>query len=84
MKLKDNYTTQQVADVYLAMAQNKENQNRVLRMNRTGARILELLQEEISEEQITAQLIQEFEGEPEAIQASVRRFVGQLKENDLI
>lgn len=84
MKLKDNYTTQQVADVYLAMAQNKENQNRVLRMNRTGARILELLQEEISEEQITAQLIQEFEGEPDAIQASVHRFVEQLKDNNLV
>lgn len=84
MKLKDTYTTQQVADVYLAMAQNKENQNRVLRMNKTGARILELLHKETTEEEITAQLCQEFEGDAAAIQESVHRFVEQLKSTGLV
>lgn len=84
MKLKDTYTTQQVADVYLAMAQNKENQNRVLRMNKTGARILELLHKETTEEAIADQLCKEFEGERAAIQESIHRFVEQLKSNGLV
>ena len=56
----------------------------VLNVNEEAMRILELLQEETTEENIVAQLLKEYEGEKEEIAALVSAYIEQLRQEDLL
>ena len=56
----------------------------VLNVNEEAMRILELLQEETTEESIVAQLLKEFEGEGEEIAPLVSAFIEQLRQEGLL
>ncbi len=56
----------------------------VLNVNEEAMRILELLREETTEENIVAQLLKEYTGEKEEIAALVNSFIDQLRQEDLL
>lgn len=56
----------------------------VLNVNEEAMRILELLQEETTEENIVAQLLKEYEGEKEEIAALVNVYIEQLRQEGLL
>ena len=56
----------------------------VLNLNEEAMRILELLQEETTEESIVAQLLKEYEGEREEIAPLVHAYIEQLRQEGLL
>ena len=56
----------------------------VLNVNEEAMRIIELLREETTEENIVAQLLKEYEGEKEEIAAYVHKYIEQLTEEGLL
>ena len=56
----------------------------VINVNEEAMRILELLQEETSEESIIAQLLKEYMGEKEEIAPLVSTYISQLREEGLL
>ncbi len=56
----------------------------VLNVNEEAMRILELLQEETTEENIVAQLLKEYEGEKEEIAPLVSTYIRQLSQEGLL
>lgn len=86
MKLKYEYAIQALADSFMAMALNGDAtaQNCVLRLNKTGKTMLELLQTETSEEEMVQKLMDLYQGEESQIRASVQEFVNGLKAKDLL
>ncbi len=56
----------------------------VLNVNEEAMRILELLQEETTEENIVAQLLKEYEGKKEEIAPLVSAYIRQLSQEGLL
>ncbi|QTE71046.1 PqqD family peptide modification chaperone [Clostridiales bacterium FE2011] len=56
----------------------------VLNLNEEAMRILELLQEETTEEDIVAQLLKEYEGKKEDIAPLVSEYIRQLSQEGLL
>ena len=56
----------------------------VLNVNEEAMRILELLQEETTEEDIIAQLLKEYDGEKEEIAPLVSVYINQLRQEGLL
>ena len=56
----------------------------VLTVNEEAMRILELLQEETTEESIVAQLLKEYEGEKEEVASLVNAYIQQLRQEGLL
>ena len=58
--------------------------NGVLKVNETAAAILKLLENETSEEQIVADLLKEYSGDPEAIRGYVHEYIETLKAEGVV
>lgn len=56
----------------------------VLNLNEEAMRILELLREETSEQQIVSQLLSEYKGTADEIQPLVHAFIEQLRQEGLL
>lgn len=56
----------------------------VLNVNEEAMRILELLQVEITEEEIVDQLMEEYEGDKDEIASLVQAYIDQLRREDLL
>ena len=56
----------------------------VLNVNEEAMRILELLQEETTEENVIAQLLKEYAGEKEEIAPLVSAYISQLRQEGLL
>ena len=56
----------------------------VLNVNEEAMRILELLQEETTEEGIVEQLLKEYEGDKEEIASLVHAFINQLSRGNIL
>ena len=56
----------------------------VLNVNEEAIRVLELRQEETTEEDIVDQLMKEYEGEKEEISSLVNVFIDQLRREELL
>lgn len=56
----------------------------VLNLNEEAMRILELLQEETTEQDIVSQLLREYEGSEEEIRPLVHAYIDQLREEGLL
>lgn len=86
MKLKYPYASQQVADSFMAMAisDDPQAQNSVLRLNKSGKDMLDLLANEITEDEMVQRLLQQYEGDESVIRASVQKFVAELKAKNLL
>lgn len=86
MKLKHQYAIQAIADSFMAMAITDEQQaqNTLLRVNKTGKAMLELLQQDTNEDEMVQKLLQMFEGEESTIRTNVQKFVAELNAKGLL
>ena len=85
MKLKDQYETMAMRDKVVAVPVGDEMTfSGALKLNKTGAAILELLKEETTEEEIVEQLSQRFDVPEEKLRKDVHAYISALIEKGLI
>ena len=85
MKLKDHYETMTLRGKVVAVPVGEETTfSGALKMNKTGAAILELLREETTEEEIVEKLSGQFEVPEDQLREDVRRYLSALREKNLI
>ncbi len=85
MKLKDHYETMAMRDKIVAVPMGDEvSFNGALKLNKTGAAILELLKEETTEEALVEKLSERFEAPKDLLREDVRQCVAMLREKNLI
>ena len=86
MKLKYEFAIQEVIGNYVAVAVgNKADQfGGVIRLNDTGKRIFELIQQELDEDAIVAALAQEYDASDDALRAEARKVVAELRSQDVL
>ena len=70
--------------VAVPVGENAENLHAVLNLNEEAMRILELLQQETTEDNIVTQLLKEYEGEREEIMPLVHTYIEQLRQEGLL
>ena len=86
MKLKYRYNIQVFDDQYMALALSKEEEVRttLLHLNKTGKTIMELMQDETTEEEIVKHFLANYEGDENKIRSGVHDFIMKLKEQGLV
>lgn len=86
MKLKYEFSIQEVADKFVAVAKNPETETveHVFNLNETGAVILRALQEGKDVPAIVSLLLSQYDVEPQEAEDEVNAFVNMLKVNGLM
>ena len=86
MKSKYTFERMELDDEIVAVpvGESAANFHAVLNLNEEAMRILELLQEENTEESIVAQLMKEYEGERNEIASLVSKYIEQLRQEGLL
>ena len=85
MKLKDHYETMPMRDKVVAVPMGDElSFNGALKLNKTGAAILELLKEETTEEEIVEKLSERFDVPKEILREDVHSYISVLQNNNMI
>lgn len=86
MKLKYTYTFQKYDDRYLAVVDftETETERRMLWVNDCGKTILELLENELSREELLSAMLSRYLGDEAAIKAAVNAFLDKLSAADLL
>lgn len=70
--------------IAVPVGENASELHAVLNLNEEAMRILELLQQETTEDEIMDVLLKEYTGDPEEIRAYVRQFLKTLEEEGLL
>jgi hypothetical protein len=85
MKLNYEFSIQEVADKFVAVAKNRETEAivRVFHLNETGALILKALQDGMEVSAIVDLLLSEYDVQPQEAEAEVEAFIGMLAESGL-
>ena len=86
VKLVYNFVVQQVADGYIAVTigADIDKFGGMIRLNRTGAEIMKLLQKETTEEEIVAELKKKYDSEDGTVEKAVHEFVAMLIREKLV
>lgn len=86
MKLKYQLVIQEIAGTYMAAAVGTDARkyNNVINLNETGKVILELLQQDTTEEDIVKELQNRYEGDEQVIRKSVKAVLNKLSEEGLL
>ena len=86
MKLKYSFVLQEVEDGFVAVAtgNNAAGFQGLIRLNKTGACLMEHLQNETTEDGLVEKLLDRFEVTEKNAREAVREFVRQLTEEDLL
>lgn len=85
MKLKYEFSIQEVADKFVAVAKNTETETveQVFNLNETGAVILKALQDGEDVPAIVDQLLSQYDIEAQEAEDEVKAFINMLTENGL-
>lgn len=85
MKLNYEFSIQEVADKFVAVAKNTETETveQVFNLNESGAVILKALQEGKDVPAIVGLLLSQYDVEPQEAEDEVNAFVNMLKVNGL-
>lgn len=86
MKLKYEFSIQEVADKFVAVAKNTETETveQVFNLNESGAVILRALQEGKDVPAIVNLLLSQYDVEPQEAEDEVNAFINMLKVNGLM
>ena len=86
MKLKYKFATQKVGSNVVAVAIEEDalKYNEILRMNSTGAFILEQLQDDISYAELTERILQKYDTDKETAEKILVDFLGMLSGKELL
>ena len=86
MKIKEGFILRKVGIQYVVAATGKasENFNGMMRLNESGAFAFRLLQEGVTEEELVARIVAEYDVSEEAARGDVAAFLEKLKEADAL
>lgn len=85
MKLKYDFVINEIAGQKVAVAVGQNGTNSILKINDTGAYILELLKNDISVQEIFSAIEKDFEVEDkQQMEKSVLSFIEKLKDADFL
>ena len=86
MKSKYTFEKMELDDEFVAVpvGENAADLHAVLNVNEEAMRILELLQNETTEEEIVTQLMKEYSGAKEEIASLVSDYISQLRQEGLL
>lgn len=86
MKLKYEFIIREVGDRYVAVAvgDNAEEFHGIIRMNKSGKIMMELLKNEITETDLLTKLMEQYEGTEEFFKGEINKFVGGLRNAGVI
>lgn len=86
MKVKSGFILRKVGKQYVVAATGEasKNFNGMIRLNEEAAFAFELLREEITEEALTAALVEKYSADPVATKADVAHFLSKLREADAL
>ena len=86
MKLKDGFVLRRIGGHHIVVPIGAQTVdfNCMLTLNDTGAFLWQKLQEEITEEALTAALLEEYDVTEDAARADVARFIDSLREAALL
>ncbi len=86
MKLKYEFIIREVGDRYVAVAvgDNAEEFHGIIRMNKSGKIMMELLKNEITETDLLTKLMEQYEGTEEFFKGEIDKFVGGLRNAGVI
>lgn len=86
MKLKYDFSIQEVADKYVAVAKNRETETveLVFNLNETGALILKAIQDDKDAPSIVGLLLSKYDVQPQEAETEVNRFIQMLSDNGLL
>lgn len=85
MKLRYEFSVQEVADMFVAIAKNRETRTveSVFNLNETSALILKALQDGNDVPAIVRQILSQYDVEPQEAEEEVNAFIHTLKEKGL-
>ena len=85
MTLKYDFSIQEVADKFIAVAKNRETETveKVFNLNETGALLLKALQDGKDVPAIASQLVSEYDIQPADAESEVQASIDMLVRNDL-
>lgn len=85
MKLKYDFSIQEVANKFVAVAKNPETETveSVFNLNETGALILRALMDGTDTTDIVNQLLAEYDVTPQEAETEVNTFIDMLKESGI-
>ncbi len=86
MKIKENFMLRKVADSYVVVPIGPAvaNFNGMINLNAAGAFLWQLLENDTTEDEVVASMLEQYEVSEDVARADVQKFVAQLKEADLL
>ena len=86
MKIKKGFIVRQIAgqNVAIAIGEMSKKFHGMIKLNDTGLFIWNLLQNDVTEDEIVAAMTSEYEVDKETATADVRRIVGVLKDAGIV
>lgn len=86
MKLKYSFEIMELDDEIVAVpvGRNANELHSILNLNEVGKRIIEILHEEITEEDLVSRLLSEYVGAKDDVEKAVHLFVEQLRQEKLL
>ena len=86
MKLKYDFAIQEVADNFVAVGRDRKTGDvaKVLKLNETGAVILQGLLDGADTVAIVSRLLEEYDVEPQEAEREVNAFLDMLTESELV
>lgn len=86
MRLKYDFSFQQYDDKYMAIAdyEASEEDLRLLWVNAVGKETMQLLQDDISLDEVIAALKERYQADGDAIDASVKKFIDEIDSAGLL
>lgn len=86
MKIRDGYMLRQVIDTYVIMGIGSDNYapNQIMSLNETGVFLWNLMEKQVSKQELIDAMCMEYEVTPDVASADVEAFLSQLREKGLI
>ena len=86
MKLKYNFLVNEIADkkVAVAIGEDSEKFNGMIRLNSVAADIFDMLKEDVTEDDIVAALKEKYDAEEDVISQKVHEFIESLQKSNVL
>ncbi len=86
MKLKYNFVTREVAgqSVAIVVGENTKKFNGMIKLNGSGEFIFKMLGKDVTEDDMVAAFLSEYETTEEQARNTVRKFISELEKNGLL
>lgn len=86
MKIKENYILRNVAgeNLVVSLGDTGVNFNSIITLNESGRFLWELLQNDVTEEQLIDAVLQEYDIDRKTAEKDVVSFIKSLKENEIL